>query len=328
MRRAYIGFSSPIGFDYKNEADRTVNDSGSSPNPILYGTTGLLVLFDEIWFACESLCPQNMRTLPYVYFLDKKRSGDGIDWAAIDLLSRSSSSADSPSLNDMFREGYSEVERYAVKDARYDNHTHGLQALGIPTNGNPSFDNLLRDLAIVEAYHELDLSPVFNPLTVKYLLPSDIAYQEKPGETGLTSMEVTTGILTVPGLKDLASPEGPYHPAYEHLRTNIYVKDFRNWVDQEAHRWHNREPDEIISDLRHEIHSFNNSTLAKEVAPEGLREVAVELGTSSLLDLIPGSATVHKAIAIGKGNRKKSKARWLAYCAQSKFTLMTELEGL
>lgn len=71
MRRAYIGLSTPIGYDYKNQATKTKADTYSSPNPILDSPFGLLLLFDELVFLTRSLCPENMRRLPYVSFLDE-----------------------------------------------------------------------------------------------------------------------------------------------------------------------------------------------------------------------------------------------------------------
>jgi hypothetical protein len=64
VRRALIGFSSPVGYSYAFQAPRSANDGGSSPNPVLMGSMGLFTLYDELWFACESLCPRTMRALP------------------------------------------------------------------------------------------------------------------------------------------------------------------------------------------------------------------------------------------------------------------------
>ena len=70
-RIAFIGLSTPLFYDYRNPASKAISDLGSSPNPILDSPFGLFLLFDEIWFLCRSLCPQNMRDLPYVKFLDE-----------------------------------------------------------------------------------------------------------------------------------------------------------------------------------------------------------------------------------------------------------------
>ena len=70
-RIAFIGLSTPLFYDYRNPASEAISDLRSSPNPILDSPFGLFLLFDEIWFLCRSLCPENMRDLPYVKFLDE-----------------------------------------------------------------------------------------------------------------------------------------------------------------------------------------------------------------------------------------------------------------
>jgi hypothetical protein len=67
-RIAYVGLSTPVFYDYKYSARETNADTRSSPNPILDSPYGLLLLYDEIWFLTRSLCPDNMRDLPYVNF--------------------------------------------------------------------------------------------------------------------------------------------------------------------------------------------------------------------------------------------------------------------
>ncbi len=71
MRIAYIGLSTPISYDYLHYASKASSDTLSSPNPILESPFGLLLLYDEIWFLCRSLYPENMRGLPYIRFLDE-----------------------------------------------------------------------------------------------------------------------------------------------------------------------------------------------------------------------------------------------------------------
>jgi len=71
-RIAYVGLSTPVFYDYKYPAPQSKADTRSSPNPILDSPYRLLLLYDEIWFLTRSLCPNNMRTLSYVKFLDEE----------------------------------------------------------------------------------------------------------------------------------------------------------------------------------------------------------------------------------------------------------------
>ncbi len=72
MRIAYIGLSGPIFYDYKYPARQVLTSIPRSPNPVLDSPFGLFLLFDEIWFLARGLCPDNMRDLSYVHFLDEE----------------------------------------------------------------------------------------------------------------------------------------------------------------------------------------------------------------------------------------------------------------
>ena len=80
MRRAYIGLSSPIFYDFGNPAEQAYEDQYTSPNPILDGPLGLLLFFDELWFFTRALCPQNMRKVPYVRFVDEEGLLSGFEF--------------------------------------------------------------------------------------------------------------------------------------------------------------------------------------------------------------------------------------------------------
>ena len=79
-RVAYVGLSSVNGFDFAHLATPTQNDTREhlSPNPYYIGGFGMLLLYDELWFLCESLCPENMRHLAYVHFVDQEFSSHDI----------------------------------------------------------------------------------------------------------------------------------------------------------------------------------------------------------------------------------------------------------
>lgn len=127
MSKAYIGFSTPVGYDYKNAAVKVPSDTSSSPNPIIVGATGIFVLFDEIWFPCRSICPQSMRCLDYVKFVSEEYDEIDVD----DGIARNvmkGMSAD-VNLHSMYSEGYNAfIEKY-YGFVGPDNHTHGINFL-------------------------------------------------------------------------------------------------------------------------------------------------------------------------------------------------------
>lgn len=71
-RRAYIGISGPLAYDYKNQGDKFDSRESSAPNPLLEDSLGLLICYDELVFLSPHLCPRNMRELPYISYLNDR----------------------------------------------------------------------------------------------------------------------------------------------------------------------------------------------------------------------------------------------------------------
>ena len=68
MRKAFIGLSSPIGYNYSNSFE---SEKGK-PNPLLDSPMGVFLFYDELWFINRRTCPLNCENLPYVKFLDEE----------------------------------------------------------------------------------------------------------------------------------------------------------------------------------------------------------------------------------------------------------------
>lgn len=150
-RIGYIGLSTPIYYDYGYQASLTEADKSSSPNPILEGAFGALLLYDELWFLTKSLCPENMRHLSYVKYLDEMTEYPILDreWmSSTEEMFHKQAIADFSSSS----KDYETVKKGAgiYWDARTDNHTHGLQVREMLLSGN-SWDskNVLYDILTV-----------------------------------------------------------------------------------------------------------------------------------------------------------------------------------
>lgn len=143
-RIAYIGLSYPLFYDYRNQAPLSENDTWDSPNPIIESPLGLMILYDELWFLCESLCPSNMRGLSYIKYVDKIYPDlyyEGADLfrqkADLKLNYRGLSYEDT--LNRM----------NLNKDfGSLDNHSHGIKIGDIIKSGNADENNLKFDIYI------------------------------------------------------------------------------------------------------------------------------------------------------------------------------------
>ena len=70
-RIAYIGLSYPLLYDYQHQAEMTENDVADSPNPIIESPLGLMILYDELWFLCESIC---IIIAPFVFVINYKKN--------------------------------------------------------------------------------------------------------------------------------------------------------------------------------------------------------------------------------------------------------------
>ncbi|MFG3336967.1 hypothetical protein ACGFZZ_33735 [Streptomyces tendae] len=65
-RRAYLGRFAPLFYD---EANMHEVYGRSVPNAVLENATGLMLCYDELWFAHRALCPADMQNLDFVHFV-------------------------------------------------------------------------------------------------------------------------------------------------------------------------------------------------------------------------------------------------------------------
>ncbi len=319
MKRAFVGFSSCIGFNYKNAASRTNNDQQSSPNPVLYGSMGLFVLYDEIWFACKSLCPESMRNLPYVKFLDEHVKNMPIDEgfnAFVEQMTgdfalvRQFLGNERPTI-------FHDVPKQFLGQG-VDNHTHSLTVFGERFTGNADDRHLAIDLAILEIFSASNLEIVLNPATCATIY-SPFGYRDTSGEAiRYSNMELADRLLTFPELFDYIASEGPYHPAIEEIRNDQLLIEFRKWVSGNQTKLDNTELSMIETDVNHRLSELRRKSLEKYVERKSFLQVPAQMLKSVVLGLLPPANGIEKAIEVTKHNRKVSELRWQAYIALSR----------
>ena len=234
MRIAYYGLSSPIFYDYKVKTKRANSDISSSPNPILDSAFGTIILFDELWFFCESLCPQNLRQLPYVKYLE-----DIIDLTRLNDINvngiwesfggEQQTYIRTEKMRNSF-DAYSNVVKQigVTWESAADNHTHGLQVGNKIYHGNSMRpDNIIFDLATVEflkSFLEKDIQLITNSFTQNWLDSSD----------SLLAKSKLTELLIIENVPNYLSKLGPYHECIEEVRGNDYLKGYRKWISEQA----------------------------------------------------------------------------------------------
>ncbi|MGX5666600.1 hypothetical protein ACWKW9_11570 [Rhizobium daejeonense] len=326
MKRAFVGFSTCIGYDYRNQAKRTKSDTQSSPNPVLYGATALMLLYDEIWFACESLCPQSMRKLPYVRFLGESMLGDD-QGSAIEQESRLLAKAIDEAVELYSSESYIDIRDTLPKrftTGAVDNHTHGLNALGLQLQANSGTIQLAIDLVILANLKLSDLEIVLNPQTSKAIWTPFGATDTTSDGINFSNIELSERLINVNSTYDYTAVKGPYHPIIDEMRADPLLKDFRRWLSGNTSRLDNQEIRDIEREINQKITDLTDAGIRKYVAKTSLVHAPAQMLRSAALSIMPPANGFAKAIEIMKANKKADALRWLAFIALSRNQLQSQ----
>lgn len=249
-RIAYIGLSYPLLYDYRNKARLTENDLTDSPNPIIESPLGLMILYDELWFLCESICPDNMRNLPYVRFIDKMFGDlyyEGAEAFREDINLKVELDGGLP---------FSEIVKRMNIDKRYnvDNHTHGIRIGNVVEHGNSDTYHLAFDLYVLTALRERGID------NIELIANSRFSINESMSSN--RDAEAAEKIL-IPDIPNYLSTNGPYHPCMEELRGNQYLIDFRKWIMENHNTIQKKEISEMCSDVHRTIEETKKTVFKK-----------------------------------------------------------------
>ncbi len=286
IRRALVGFSSPVGYSYQYLASKTSNDKRSSPNPVLMGATGLFVLYDEIWFACRSLCPENMRALPYVRFLDIERPDIIENMAAVIADSHKATFPGEAGINDLFPDGYDGMRRFFPANGKVDNHTHGLSFGNGVLNGNLGTPQLAIDTWLISSVPELRLELVLNPVTAKLAFAGNVDTWPLNKES-YNDLVLSDGIISLDNLYDFTGPLGPHHSYAEDLRQDDLVKEFRSWIKGQRGRLDNQTLQQIQEEVDARVYDLTKEAFKHFSERYRLKKVAIRLIRSTVAPQVP-----------------------------------------
>ncbi|MFD9812455.1 hypothetical protein [Streptomyces sp. NPDC059080] len=241
MKRAFVGLSTPLCYDYKNPIRPYSEEQWDIPNPILENTMGLLLCYDEIWFLSRETCPLALHGLEYVKFV----SDDP------ELLMRARvaheqyselyrewirSPEHSGGFHGPFGQSRSSVEpnvyvttvdtlKASVKfDLGPDNHSRGILDLA---QGNADEGNLIADIGIAAAL-DMNLEVIMNSFTAAHSI-TNIPAALSRGTYEQWRMEAAEQIASVKTI-DFLGPAGAYHDSVESLRSHARVAEFRQYL--------------------------------------------------------------------------------------------------
>ncbi len=249
-RIAYIGISYPLLYDYQHLAPKTINDISDSPNPIIESPLGLMILYDELVFLCQSLCPNNMRNLPYVKFVDKMFPD--FDFRGIlDFIKKAPDTIRIIPEIDF----NTIVSSMNLKNWILDTHTHSLQIGNIELSARSDEYLFLFDMYIFQALQELyciDIELIANSRFRIGMIRSN------------TDAELVEKII-IPNIPNYLSADGPYHECMEELRYNKYIKDFRSWIIEQHTSLQHTEINEMSNAVNRNIEEVQKATFRKHL---------------------------------------------------------------
>lgn len=312
-RIAFIGLSTPLFYDYRNPAHKTVADVQSSPNPVLDSPFGLFLMFDEIWFICRSLCPQNMRDLPYVRFLDESGILPPLADMELNAEATKESVNNTPRFNKQSENFYGSFQIYweTVRrvgihwDAAPDNHTHGLK-IGdiIPSANSVSLKNLFFDIALVESFRKKNIELITNSFSQRFL--------EDEGNPILKAG--LAELLVINNIPNYLNIDGPYHPCIEEARDNPFLKDFRKWITTQVTVPNEHELSDIKKEMEAAIQKSQDEIFLKYLDRKTQYiSIGKKLAGAAADVYAPGISVVATGIDILENFFEKGERRWQGF---------------
>jgi hypothetical protein len=308
-RIGYVGLSTPSFYDYGYQATKAPSDTSDSPNPIVEGLFGALLLYDEIWFLCRSLCPDNVRHLPYVKFLDEANGVPSVD---PDSLPDPDHVFDQAGLEEFSRaSGVYQTVRDKARvhwNALADNHTHGLQIGKISTYANScSIEKVLFDMVVVDNL-ERDSGN-----KIEFITNSFTSSLFKSGTTTAERLELTEAI-TISNVPQYLAKAGPYHSAIDEVRESRYLKDFREWISTSAFSAGKKEIQEMRQDVEMQLKQSQESVLRQYLDPRGSYQSYAETVLGMGVDfLIPGVGAIKDFAKLAVEEKRKRGMRWQGF---------------
>lgn len=286
-RRIYIGLSGPTFFDYQHQAPKTANDGHSSPNPVLENALGLTVFYDEVWFLCESLCPQTLRGHDKVKYLDQQVNTQfaGQYEAVVASLSdpcETAGQAHGDVLSSNFEHYWKKVERAGVywsdrPGRALDNHSHALKILGVSASANSNrFDELGKDLALcrtLQRHGNFDLClNSFTRNLYNRLYPNQFDPLVAASDHAMCGGAVINAFVP-----NCMTVNGPDPDVFDKIANSRYAAQFRGYIQarqiEDAYACHI----EVIEEINHAISDATRRAADAVHPTRGLTSILIDV---------------------------------------------------
>ena len=337
-RIAYIGLSYPLLYDYKNQARHFSRNSSDFPNPIIENPVGLMILYDEIWFLCENVCPSNMKRLPYVKFVDKEypdipfeqlnRKADEDRQLFIDKKVKENQY---PAI--LFENKYihkvpfEDITKSFNIDNNYivDNHTHAIRLGTASVTGNATDWNFAFDLYIFEELQKRERTSAIE-------LVSNRFFCVNTDESVYARISLVEQLI-ISNIPNYLSVNGPYHPCMDELRENRFLSEFRKWVAEEHSNIQRNEIKELCGQTERAIQDAQEEIFLKYLHENSGFRTSLSVGKTIIVTGLgfacPFVSVADAVVSAGKDFQTYSDAKkhqWQGYILESRSALQSKLK--
>ncbi|MFD3537219.1 hypothetical protein [Streptomyces sp. NPDC058661] len=312
MKRAFVGLSTPLTYDYHNDLGSTPG-GGGIPNAVLENVTGLLLCYDEIWFVSREFCPADLQELPYIKFITdfpdlweralvarEQYRGDTFR-ETVDLIYKNRP-------GDYFKT-VDCIRRSLRFDFTPDNHSRGVTP-GFTQGSSADPDLFVQDLGIAASL-DMGLDVITNSTLARALrsLSDRGPKVESFEQWQIEAAEEAVSMRTI----DYLGPRGAYHESIEELRGHSRLEEFRAFLS---------EADRVDGDayaLAAEVNKLaaqhSIEVMERFVKGRGRLQTIGKASVGPLGNLLApmlGSA-LSGAISIGEWNRERKERKRVAW---------------
>jgi hypothetical protein len=254
-RTAYIGLSGPVCYDYKNMLNTKY------PNPILEAPLGLMVLYDEVVFLNETICPKSMQDLDFIKFLsdreDIKDLFEKIDEEKMEEYRKKWQD------KEFSFKGLRSIAERVAPFATWDNHSRSIEEIHNTPN-SASITNVLYDNLIS---HDQGLPLITNSAIEECLIsPMNSVLKEN-----------LVNIIVSEQIPNYLTEIDPFVETIYDIRGRPYIREFRSKIDDLIY---NRDT-ESLNDLKTNVEKeLNEITL--EFTARALDKMRIYNGIGSV----------------------------------------------
>lgn len=331
-RIAYVGLSYPIMFDITKRLKSWLSPGTPVETfPILESPWGLMLLYDELWFLCEDVCPVNMRKCEFVKFVTDLFPA--INYIA--LFDKALAVSEKPKcdlLTDQeFYQVYVPKLNYWPSVSTASSDICWVKDLPLRAGTLPEnymFDVLVKEQIERRSFHKVEVIANSKVYLEEYIL------QERKLELSST--------LILNGIPNYLTRQGPYHPVVEELRDNKNLKYYRKWI-MSAHphllRVEMKEAQEVIEqellDIQEKmmLRYFDEHTIKSLVTSSAKTVICTSLEVipvaGPIIGGIVGMATdVVEFASDAKEMKNSDNDRWAAFTVEARNTLKNRQKEL